>query len=97
MDLRQRGRIDPGRVRQDLLQHRSHLEIVRVALVVIDVAACQGGLIQVPDEQLLVGRQLVEPVGVQLDDRRLVHALEEVFARLRCAGRSGRRGLHRWC
>ena len=67
-------------MREDLLEHVAHLQVVRVALVVVDVAAGERRLVQVPDEHLLIERQRVEAVRVQLHHRRLVHALEQVLA-----------------
>jgi hypothetical protein len=80
-------------VRQDLLEHLTHVEVVCVALVVIDVAPRDGGLIEVPDERLLAKRQRREPVGVELHDRGVVHALEQVlpFSRRRRLRLDGRR------
>ena len=53
-------------------------EVMAMSLVVIDVAAGERGLVQVPDERLLLQRQLLEAVGVQLHDRRIVDLLEQV-------------------
>ncbi len=60
------------------LQHVAHLEVVRVPLVIEDVAARQRRLIQMPDQNLFVQRQIAESVGVELDDGRLADALEEI-------------------
>ena len=70
----------PVGVREDLLEHVAHLEVVRVSLVVVDVAPGERGLVQVPDQDLLIERQRVEAVRVDLRDRRFVHPLEQVFA-----------------
>ena len=51
---------------------------VRVPLVVEDVAAGERRLVQVPDERLLLQRQRLKAVGVQLHDGRIVDALEQV-------------------
>ena len=77
-------------MRDDLLEHVAHLEVVRVALVVVDVAAGQGRLIEMPDQHLLLERQLLEAVRIELHDRRVVHALEQVLA-IRRRGRRRRR------
>ena len=53
-------------------------EVMAMTLVVIDVAAGERGLIQMPDERLLPERQLVEAVGIQLDDGGVVDLLEQV-------------------
>ena len=81
-------------MRDDLFEDVAHLEIVRVALIVIDVAAGQGRFVEVPDEALLVERERREPVRVELHHGRIVHALEEVFA-IRRRGRRRRHGRPR--
>src|SRR5262249_43523495 len=55
-----------------------HLEVVRVALVVKDVAAGDRRLREVPDERLLTQREVPKAVGVDLDDRCFADALEEI-------------------
>ncbi len=96
LDFSQHRSVDALRVRQDFLEDVAHLEVVHVALVVIDVAACERGLIQVPDELLLFERELLEAVGVHLHDRCIVHPLEEILPLRdgRCGGRA-RRGWRR--
>ena len=96
LDFSQHRSVDALRVRQDFLEDVAHLEVVHVALVVIDVAACERGLIQVPDELLLFERELLEAVGVHLHDRCIVHSLEEILPLRdgRCGGRA-RRGWRR--
>ena len=47
----------PAGVRQDLLEHLAHLERVPVALVVVDVAAGERRLVEVPGQDLLIQRQ----------------------------------------
>ena len=78
-------------MRDDRLEHIAHLEAVRVALVVEDVASGDGRLSQVPDERPVAQRQIAESVRIELDDRRFVDALEQVFS----LWRRGRR--HRPC
>ena len=74
---------------QHLLEQVADAEVMAMTLVVIDVAAGDRRLIQMPDERLLLQRQLVEAVGVQLDDRRVVDLLEQVRPRGRLqSGRS---------
>ena len=51
-----------------------------MTLVVIDVAAGERGLIQMPDQRLLLQRQLVEAVRIQLNDGRIVDLLEQIGA-----------------
>ena len=58
-DLREHARLDVRAVRQDRLEHRAHLEVVRVALVVIDVAPGDRGEIEMPDEDLARGASSV--------------------------------------
>jgi hypothetical protein len=50
-----------------------------VPLVVVNVAASDGRLIQMPDERLVPERQLREAIGVQLHHRRIVDALQQIF------------------
>ena len=80
LDLGARRGVDAVGVREDRLEHVAHLEVVRVSLVVEDVAPGERRLVQMPDERLLPERQRAETVGVELHDRRLVDLLEEVTA-----------------
>ena len=102
LDLGQRRRVDAFGVGEDLLEHVTHLEVVFVALVVEDVAPGERRLIEVPDQDLLLHRQLLEAVGVELHHGCVVDALEKVLAaggrrRGRCRRRSrpGRRRVAR--
>ena len=79
LNVGERRGVDGGFVRDDRFEDVAHLEVVRVALIVKDVASCDGGLVQVPDECLFPQRQRIEAIGVDLDDSRLVHALRAVF------------------
>ena len=92
-DLVERRLIDICRMRDDGFEHIAHLEAWRVFLIEKDVATRQRRLVQVPDERLLLQRQRLKAVGVDLYDGRLVDALEQIgpFHRGR-RGRSGRRG-----
>src|ERR1019366_426158 len=58
----------------------THLEIVRVALVVEDVAPGERCLIEMPDERLVFEWQLAESVRIDLHDRRVVYPFEQVLA-----------------
>ena len=58
----------------------AHFEGVAMPLVVVDVAAGDCGLIEMPDQRLLAKRQLVEAVRIDLHHRRIVNRLEEVLA-----------------
>jgi hypothetical protein len=78
-DLRQHVLGNPLRVRDDGLEDRAHRQVVTVALVVVDVAAGQGSLVEVPHEHLLGEWQHVEAVGVQLHDGRVVDLFEQVW------------------
>ena len=69
-------------MRDDLLEHVAHLEVVLVALVVIDVAPGDRRLVEVIDERLLAERQLVEAVGIELHDGGVVDPLEQILARV---------------
>ena len=62
----------------DLFEHLTHLEIVRVPLVIVDVTTGQRGLIQVPDQRLLSYGQRLEAVGIQLYDGGVLDALQQV-------------------
>ena len=83
--------VDRRAVDQDLLEHLPHLEVVLVALVVEDVAARDRGVVQMPDQHFLAQRERLEAVGVDLCDGGVADALEQVPARLRFNGGSGRR------
>jgi hypothetical protein len=67
-------------VHDNVLEHVAHLEVQRVLLIVEDVAAGERGLVEVPDEDLLVQRQVAESVRVDLDDGGLADLLEQVDA-----------------
>ena len=86
--LRQRLVRDAFREALNLLEHVPDAEVMAMALVVIDVAAGERGLIQMPDERLLPDRQLFEAVGIQLDDRGVIDLLEEVTSIGCYSGRS---------
>ena len=77
-DFRERRGIHAGAVGEHFLEDVAHLEVVRVALVVKNVASGKRRLVQVPDQDLVVERQLVEAVGIHLHDRRIVDAFEQV-------------------
>ncbi len=79
-DLAERGLVHGVRVRHDLFEHLPHLEAVRVALVIEDVATGQRGVVEVPGEDLLPERQRPEAVGIELDDGGLTDAFEQVDA-----------------
>ena len=70
----------PVGVRQDLFEDLAHLERVPVALVVVDVAAGERRLVEVPRQNLLVERQRVESVRVVLHDGGVVDLFEQVRA-----------------
>jgi hypothetical protein len=65
---------------QDCLEHRAQHQVVHVALVVIDVAAGQRCLGQMPDQHLVPPLQPVEAVGMQLDEGCVPDAFQEVAA-----------------
>src|SRR6185503_5810803 len=88
---------DTVRVRDDGFEHVAHHGVVGVALVVKDVASCDGGLCEMPDQRPVLERQGAEPVGIELHDGCLVYAFEQVLAIGRgvggvrhAGGRSGR-------
>ena len=80
--------------RDDRFDDVAHLEGARVLLIEEDVTSGDRCLVEMPDQRLVLERQLVETVRIQLHDRRIVDAVEEVLA---IAGRPGRRALRRRC
>jgi hypothetical protein len=86
IDLRLAGRPD------DRFEHIAHLERVRVLLIEEDVAPGNRRLVEMPDQRLVLQRQLAEAVGIELHDRASSTQVEEVFA---IAGRLSRRRLRR--
>jgi hypothetical protein len=52
---------------------------VNIALVVIDISARKSGLVQMPYEEFFSEWELVETVGVQLHNGRVVNALKKVL------------------
>ena len=95
LDLTERCRIDGVGMRDDLFQHVAHGQVVRVALVVIDIASGERRLVQVPDQNLLIEWQRREAVSIQLRHRRIVHSFEQVFAIGRCVRRECGRNRRR--
>ncbi len=80
LDVSQRRRFDAGRVRDDRLEDAAHLERVAMLLVEEDVPSGERRLREVPDQRLLAQRQRGELIRIQLHHRRIVDALEQVFA-----------------
>ena len=80
MDRVERGRVDPVGVRQDLLEHLAHLQVVGVALIVEDVAPGERGVVEVPDERLLAEVKRREAIGIDLGGGRIVNPLQQVRA-----------------
>ena len=80
----------PVGMTQDLLEQVADAEVMAMTLVVVDVPAGERGLIQMPDEGLVLQVQLLEAVGVELHDRRIVDLLEQVGPRRRSYGAAGR-------
>src|SRR5687768_1523215 len=78
-------------MRDDLFEDVAHDEIVAIALVVVDVASSQGRLIEMPHQNFFFVRQLLEAIGIQLHDSRVVYLLETV----RSIGLL--RGCRGWC
>ncbi len=79
----------------DRLEHVAHVEVVRVALVVKDVAARDRGARQMPHEHFVAERQIAEAVRVELHDRGFVDALEEVLPLGSSFGNGSCQFLHR--
>ena len=63
-------------MRQDLFENPTHLQRVTVLLIVEDVAASQRCFVEVPDERLLLERQRLKAVGVELYDGGILDLLE---------------------
>ena len=71
-----------------------------VALVVVDVAAGEGGLVEMPDQKLFLQREVFQPIRVELNDGHVVDPFEEVFScaigvRLSISGRGQTTGDER--
>ena len=66
-------------MRHDRFEDVAHLEVMRVALVVEDVAPGYRGLGQMPDQRLLPHRQITKPVRVDLDHGGFADAFEQVL------------------
>ena len=80
VNSREGVRVDACRMGQHAFQHPAHVKAVRVPLVVVDVAAGDGGARQVIRQRLLAQAQAGEPVRVQLDHRGIIDPLEQVRA-----------------
>ncbi len=87
VDPHQLGVADDGRpallrqrrgVPDQRLEGGAQRQVVAVALVAVDVAAGERGLVEVPGEDLGRGRQRLEAVGVVLDHGGVADAFEEV-------------------
>jgi hypothetical protein len=78
-------------VREDGLEHVTHLEAWRVPLIEVDVATGKSRLVEMPDQRLFLERQTSKAVGIHLHDGCVVDPFEQVGA-LRGCGWSGRRG-----
>ena len=89
LDLAEGLRLDAFGMRDDRLENAPHLERVAVLLVVEDVATGERRLHEVIRQRLLSQWQRGELIGIQLDDCRIVHSLEQILALRR--GRRARR------
>ena len=96
-DFRERRRLEPVGVREDRFEDVAHVQAVGVALVVVDVAAGQRRLVEMPDQDLLLERQRGESVGIELHDRGIVDPLEQILAATGHRGNTGRRRRRRVC
>ncbi len=79
-ELSQGAGVDAIGVRHDLFEDVAHRQIVTVPLVVVDVATGKRGLMQVPDENLVVETQVDEAVRIELDHRHVVYLFELIAA-----------------
>ena len=70
-------------VANDDLEKAPHPQVMAVALVVVDVAPGERRLVEVPHQRLLVLRQRVEAVRIQLHDGCVVDLLQQVSSRRR--------------
>src|SRR4029450_2548217 len=77
-DLGQRRLVDTLGMSEDGFEQIAHLQVMAMALVVIYVAAGNRGLIEMPDENLLVERQRDEAVRVHLNDGRILDLLQQI-------------------
>jgi hypothetical protein len=79
VDDRRAARVRQRRgVTDQRVERPAQRQVVTMALVVIDVAAGQRRLVEVPGQDLGRRRQGVEPVGVVLHHRRLADPLEQI-------------------
>ena len=76
------SRIDLFAVAKNRLEKIADVEVQRMPLVVVDVAAGKRGQVEMPDEDLVAQRQRCESVRINLHDRRIVNALEEILPTL---------------
>ena len=90
LELGECAGIDAVAVRQNRFENLAHLEPVGRDLVVVDIAARDRGLDEMPDERLLLERERREAVRIDLDDSRLINPLQQVLA---CFGLRRRRRL----
>ena len=81
-DFLQRVVRDAGRVPQDLFEQAPHAEVETMTLVIIDIAPGDRRSIQVINHRLLVQRQRVEAVRIQLNHGRIVNLLEQIRPRV---------------
>ena len=76
---------------EDRFEHVAHVEVVRVPLIVKDVAPGNRRPVKMPEQSLLIERQRCEPVRVHLHDGRIIHPLEPIGAGRAGCGAGARR------
>jgi hypothetical protein len=77
-ELRQRIGRNTFSMRQHTFQQVANAQVMTVPLVVVDVAPGNRRLVEVPDKGLLLERQLVKAIGIQLDDGGFADLFEQV-------------------
>ena len=75
LDLGASVRVHAISMSQDLLEYFSHLKVVHVPLIVKDVTTSESGPVEVIDQDALVERQALEPVGIKLNNCRFTDPL----------------------
>src|SRR6185503_8569734 len=97
LDLAERLRLDAFVVGEDGFEDTAHLQRAAMLLVVEDVAPGKRRLGEVIRQRLVFQRQRRELIRIDLHDRGIVYALEQVFPLARRGGCACRWGGRRGC
>ncbi len=81
-NLRKSVGVDSFRMCQNGLQATLHRQVSRVPLHVVNIPPRNRCLIQMPDQELLLERQILEPVGVKLHDGDIIDSFQQILARV---------------